>query len=198
MAEQALVVALLGAESTGKTDLARALAAELGRSTGLRVRWVPEHLRAWCDDRGRTPLRHEQRDIARAQTAAIDEAARDSQLVIADTTALMTAVYSRFVFGDDSLDAEAVAAHRRCSLTLLTALDLPWEPDGVQRDGPHVREPVDALLRQLLAAHGIAHARVQGLGEQRVQTALSAVLPILGPRSATASSRCPAAGSGPA
>lgn len=177
MAEQAHVIALLGAESTGKTDLARALAVELGRSTGLQVRWVPEHLRAWCDARGRTPQRHEQRDIARAQTAAIDEAARECQLVIADTTALMTAVYSRFVFGDDSLDAEAVAAHRRCSLTLLTGLDLPWEPDGVQRDGPHVREPVDALLRSMMCEHGIAYSVVNGLGEARVQSAMAALEP---------------------
>lgn len=163
MAEQALVVALLGAESTGKTDLARALAAELGRSTGLRVRWVPEHLRAWCDDRGRTPLRHEQRDIARAQTAAIDEAARDSQLVIADTTALMTALYSRHYFGDDALLPAALEAQRRFDLTLLCSPDgLPWQPDGFQRDGEATRARIHAELQRLLEDHGIAFERLSG------------------------------------
>lgn len=174
MPERARVVALLGAESTGKTDLARALAETLARRTGLRVSWVPEHLRTWCDAKGRTPLRHEQHDIARAQTQAIDDAARDSDLVIADTTALMTAVYSRFVFGDESLDAAAVAAHRRCTVTLVTALDLPWLPDGLQRDGPHAREPVDALLHLMLRTHGIGHAGVHGLGAERVHNALAA------------------------
>ena len=64
----------------------------------------------------------------------------------------MIAVYSDFVFGDTSLYESALAAQRRCDLTLLTALDLPWQADGLQRDGAHVREPVDALLRAALAS----------------------------------------------
>jgi nicotinamide riboside kinase len=81
-------------------------------------------------------------------------------VVVCDTTALMTAVYSHTVFGDDSLDASALQAHRRVSLTLLTALDLPWVADGLQRDGPQVREPVDDRLRQLLARGAVAWSLV--------------------------------------
>lgn len=173
-----LIIAIVGAESTGKTQLAAALAERLARERGLRATWVPEHLRQWCDRAGRTPLQHEQAAIAAQQTASIAAAARDNDLVVCDTTALMTAVYSRIVFGDRSLDAGAAAAHRACHLTLLTALDLPWQPDGLQRDGPHVREPVDALLRELMAAHGLAWLRVGGLGEQRLRSALAACAPL--------------------
>jgi len=42
---------------------------------------------------------------------------------VADTTALMTAIYSEIVFGDTSLYAGVEAAQRRCDLTLLMALD---------------------------------------------------------------------------
>lgn len=172
MADPALVVGLLGAESTGKTVLAQSLAATLS-ARGLRATWVPERLREWCDHAGRTPQRHEQAAIARGQTARIAEAAAAHDVVLADTTALMTAVYSRYVFGDPSLDAEATADHRRCQVTLVTGLDLPWEPDGLQRDGPHVREPVDTLLRHLLQRHGIGYSMVLGDGDERLRSALA-------------------------
>jgi nicotinamide riboside kinase len=171
----AIVVAILGAECTGKTTLAAALGAQLHEDTGLRVGRVDEHLRAWCDREGRTPRRDEQAAIARAQTDAIDEAARHHDIVIADTTALMTAVYSRFVFDDTSLDALAVAAHRRVDVTLVTAIDLPWQPDGIQRDGAHVREPVLRMLRGLLLEHGLGFSMVSGSGERRLQAAMDAV-----------------------
>ena len=38
----ALCLALVGAESTGKTALAASLAAYLAERTGHRVAWVPE------------------------------------------------------------------------------------------------------------------------------------------------------------
>jgi nicotinamide riboside kinase len=174
-----LIVAIVGAESTGKTILAQALAETLTRGHGLRATWVAEVLREWCDERGRTPRREEQAGIAEQQTARIAAAAQSHEVVVADTTALMTAVYSRFVFGDESLDAMAVAAHRSCQVTLLTGLDIPWEPDGLQRDGPQVREPVDAQLRALLHAHGIAYSLVLGLGPQRLQAALAVLAAFL-------------------
>jgi nicotinamide riboside kinase len=173
-------IAIVGAESTGKTTLARELAAALHERTGQRVAWVPEWLRSWCDTHGRTPQAHEQAGILREQHARIDAAAAAHDWVVCDTTALMTAVYSRQVFADTSLDAEAAARHRaRIDATLLTALDLPWVADGVQRDGPQVRAPVDAALRTLMAAHGIAHAVVTGQGPRRVQRALAALVPWL-------------------
>ncbi len=172
-----LVVAVVGAESTGKTALAQSLAEHLARSTGRRCTWVPEVLRAWCDEHGRTPQRHEQAGIAALQTRRIDEAAAQHQIVIADTTALMTAVYSQIVFGDRSLDTGAAEQHRRCQLTLLTAIDLPWTADGLQRDGPQVREPVDQALRGLMQAQGIGFSLVCGQGPQRLQSALAALAP---------------------
>jgi nicotinamide riboside kinase len=84
----------------------------------------------------------------------------------------MVAVYSEIVFGDTTLQAEAVAAHRRYDLTLLTALDLPWLPDGLQRDGPHVRAPVDDKVQATLRDAGIAFTRVDGFGAERLDHAL--------------------------
>ena len=174
MSERGFVVAVLGAESTGKTTLAGELGAALA-ARGLRVAVVGEALREFCDAHARTPRRDEQAAIAAAQSARIEDAATRHDVVIADTSAVMIAVYSDFVFGDASLYPVALAAQGRCDLTLVTALDLPWQPDGLQRDGAHVRAPVDALLRAALGRAGIAFTTIAGIGSERVEAALRVI-----------------------
>lgn len=169
------IVALLGAESSGKTTLAAQLQAGLTDEGRASVALVPEVLRQFCIDAGRTPRREEQAGIAEEQTRRIEAAAASHEVVIADTTALMIAVYSDLVFGDRSLYPMAEAAHRRCDLTLLTALDLPWLPDGLQRDGPHMQAPVDALVRASLQRAGIGWSVVSGAGSQRLASASRAL-----------------------
>ena len=176
---ETLRVALVGAECTGKTRLAESLAPRLARDTGLRVAWVPEHLRQWCDRVGRTPLAHEQASILRAQHERIEAAAATHDIVVCDTTALMTAVYSRFIFGDRTLEQRAVALQQRMAMTLLMAIDLPWVADGHQRDGEEVREPVDRARRELLMAHGLAWSVIGGQGDARLEQAFDAATPLL-------------------
>lgn len=169
------VIAILGAESTGKTMLAHALALEL-RARGLDTAVVPEYLREFCDRERRTPRVDEQAGIAAEQTRRIEAAKRAHDIVVADTTALMIAVYSDWVFGDRSLYASALAAHAQLSsVTLLTGLDLPWQADGLQRDGEHVRTPVDTMIRQALASASLPFGVVYGRGEARTRAALAAL-----------------------
>lgn len=167
------VIAVVGAESTGKTELARLLSERLTQR-GIAATLVPEVLREWCERKGRTPRPDEQAAIADEQTRRIAEAARHG-VVVADTTALMTAVYSDMLFDDPALYAAALAAQAGYTMTLLTALDLPWVADGLQRDGPHVREPVDALVRAALARAGVAYAVVHGRGPERLASAWTAL-----------------------
>jgi nicotinamide riboside kinase len=174
------VIALLGAESTGKSTLARALATRL-RDEGHDVALVEEALRGFCLLQGRTPRRDEQAEIARSQSRRIAEAARAHALVVSDTTGLMVAIYSQLLFDDTSLLAGAVAEQAGHHLTLLTALDVPWVADTGIRDGAHVREPVDALLRSALRDGNVPFAVVAGQGEQRLDNALRAVRAALKP-----------------
>ena len=178
------VIALLGAESTGKTTLAEAIAQAL-RADGHSVNGVAEYLREFCDAQQRTPRHDEQAHIAGMQTQRIAEAAREVEVVVADTTALMIAVYSEKVFGDTSLYASALEAHRAIDLTLVTALDLPWQADGLQRDGPQVREPVDAKVRAALQRAGAPYSVVFGSGAARLEAALACVQRALAPPTAS-------------
>jgi HTH-type transcriptional repressor of NAD biosynthesis genes len=165
-------IALLGAESTGKTQLSVDLAQAL-RARGQEVHLVSEYLRTWCDAQGRTPEPHEQAQIAQQQADAVLQHTHGT--VIADTTPMMTAVYSHKLFNDASLYTMAAAHQRLFDMTLVTGLDLPWVADGLQRDGPQVREPVDAMVRAALQKAGVAYKVVYGQGEERLNNALLAL-----------------------
>lgn len=177
----ALRIAIVGAESTGKSVLAEALGPQLAQATGLRCIVVPEYLREWCNRAGRTPRANEQRAIAQTQQAQIDAAAATHDIVVCDAPALMVAVYSQMLFDDPSLVPEVVAWQRRMDLTLLTALDIPWHSDPL-RDGPQVRGPVDSLVRRMLIEHDIAFSLVSGTGPARLASALDAITPLLADR----------------
>ena len=165
-------IALLGAESTGKSWLTQALAGVM-HMRGQAVSTVEEVLRTWCDREGRTPLPHEQMGIAQAQAQAVEQVTQG--WVISDTTPIMTAVYSHMLFDDQSLYPMALAHQALYDTTLVTGLDLAWVADGLQRDGPHVRGPVDTLVRQALERAGIAYQVVYGQGHQRLNNALLAL-----------------------
>lgn len=168
-------VALLGAESTGKTVLSAALAAAL-RARGQQVAVVHEVLREWCDRQGRTPRPDEQAPIAREQARRVLARSDDgTDFVIADTTPLMVAIYSHLLFRDESLYAFALSHQRHYDLTLVMGLDLPWVADGLLRDGPHAREPVDTLLRAALSRQPASWQVIYGHGAVRLAQALNAI-----------------------
>jgi len=178
MAVRSHVVVLLGAESTGKTCLAQDVCAALvaeGRDAAV----VPEYLREFCDAQGRTPLPGEQAGIADVQATRIAAAAERHAIVIADTSALMTAVYSDLFFGDTSLYPSALDLHQDSDATLLTGLDLPWQADGIQRSGPQSRLAVDARLRDVLGRLKTPYSVVHGTRHERVVSALAVIRRVL-------------------
>ncbi len=168
------LICILGPECTGKTTLARQLAHDLH---GL---WVPEELREFCDRHGRTPHQSEQLTILERQAQAEGVAQsraqqQDLAFVFCDTAPMLTAVYSHFVFGDRSLYARAEALHARYALTLLMQPDIAWEADGLQRDGPQVRKPIQDLIVQALQTARAPYACIAGSGPLRVQAAKQAI-----------------------
>jgi NadR type nicotinamide-nucleotide adenylyltransferase len=157
-------IALLGAESSGKSTLAEALAAHYGTV------WVPEYLREFVDSHGRVPFEADQYAIARTQLEReAAAAARARRFLFCDTTPLMTALYSRVYWGrvDDAL-ARLAAAHDY-ALTLVTAPDSPWEPDGLQRESEEVRQMVHRMLLADLDERRIPFVLLQGDLPQRVR-----------------------------
>jgi nicotinamide riboside kinase len=95
--------------------------------------------------------------------------ARASRFLFCDTTPLMTAVYSRHYFGRIDARLEALVALRRYDITLVCAPDIPWKPDGLQREPEDQSRAVNAMLSEELAARAIAHVRIHGPLEQRLR-----------------------------
>ena len=172
---QPLNVAVLGAECTGKSSLVTALQTHW-QARGATVHVAHEVLRQWCDQQGRTPLAHEQRAIAQAQAGLVEQAG-DGDFLIADTSPLMTAIYSDVLFQDPSLYPFALKHQPIYHHTLVTGLDLPWQADGIQRDGAVMRERIDARLRDVLQREGVGFSMVYGQGKQRLAGALAVLEP---------------------
>ena len=169
-------IAILGAECSGKTTLAKRLAAELTRQ-GFSACFVGEALREWCDRNQRTPKANEQTDIAKLQIQRIQDAPAVDYL-IADTTALITAIYSEIIFNDPSLYPLALENQQSFDLTLVMGLDLLWVADGIQRDGVAIQSEFDAKLRLVLQRQGIGFSVIYGSGDERFNNAMTAVATI--------------------
>ncbi|GAA4028849.1 ATP-binding protein [Actimicrobium antarcticum] len=156
-------IAILGAESTGKSTLAAALA------TRHQTLWVPEYLREFVDMHQRTPHEDEQFLIASRQVAREDTFARDAnRWLFCDTTPLMTALYSQFYFGRVDAALAALAASRRYALTFVTAPDTPWIADGLQRESADVRDTVHQCLIAQLMSTGSGFHLLSGTLEKRL------------------------------
>lgn len=170
----AKLICIIGAESTGKTTLAQALAAKFD------CPWVAEYLRDFCDVHGRAPTQYEQSLILKTQVSnevskQVNAQARNRPYVFCDTAPLLTAIYSDFVFGDKSLFARARELHSRYALTLLLEPDIAWVADGMQREGAHVREPITHLIERELAVVHASVVRISGQNEARMEAALDAI-----------------------
>lgn len=176
-----LTIAVIGAECTGKTTLCRALAARFGGG------WVSEALREFVDRHGRPPRAEEQaallhEQVTRERFAEAQAGAAAQPLVAFDSAPLVTALYSRLYFADDSLLAQATGHHLRYDLTLLADIDLPWLPDGLQRDGADVRARFHTLLTGWLQANALACTWVRGDGEARIEAAAATISAMLAAR----------------
>ena len=189
-------VVLVGAESTGKTTLARDLCAALVRRGGgfAKTNWVPEYGRDYTIEKlalararaaeagqptpGMETLVWTTADfvaIAREQNALEEREARaGGPVLICDTDAFATAIWHERYLGARSPEVEALAIGRP-SLYLLTHVDdIAFEADPI-RDGEHFRAWMTAAFVERLRASAHRTELVRGTREQRVAVATRAI-----------------------
>ena len=137
---QPLRVVVTGSESTGKTTLAAELAAHYGTV------WSPEFAREYLDRKGSALDDSDVEPIARGQVAGEDEAAlRAGRLLVLDTDLVSTVVYARYYYGRCPEWIAELARKRVAQRYLLLCPDVPWVPDGAQRDRPAALLEVEYL-----------------------------------------------------
>lgn len=170
-------VCLVGAESTGKTTLAAALAA------CYQTVWMPEYGREYCDVKlANGTLEHwdsaEFEHIAREHARREDLLAREAnRVLIVDTDAFATAIWHRrYMRNVRCLAVERLAAQRQAlyTLYLLCDTDIPWVQDGT-RDGEHVRQAMQDTFIAELNATGRPWLQLTGAHDKRLDEAVAAI-----------------------
>ncbi len=183
-------IVVVGAESTGTTTLAGDLADRLS------VPWVPEFLRAHAEERAAeagsiwdvtwTPADFER--VAAGQdeletevlAAWVADATRSSPtargpLVVCDTDALATALWSRRYLGAPAPGFLRRAAARPPALYLLTSPEgVDFHQDGL-RDGEHVRGEMTSWFRTALRDQQVPWVEVTGGRSTRLERSLEVI-----------------------
>ncbi|MER5311730.1 AAA family ATPase [Streptomyces sp. NPDC002773] len=194
-------VVVLGAESTGTTTMALALADHYRRRGGVwaRTRCVPEYgreysalklaeLRAERPDATCADVAFRSADfpvIAQRQAELEEEAARDgSPVLFCDTDAFAATIWHERYMGTTSPATGGIAAHGRQHLWLLTdhrgvEFENPENPENTEgaapRDGEHLRPWMTARFLTQLAHSGRRTAVLSGPHEERLASAVAAV-----------------------
>jgi len=177
-------IAVYGPESTGKTELATKLAAHFGAPL------VAEYARERWDQQGALTL-EDMLPVAQEQWRREDEAARQVSnvlyykppgLVICDTDALTTMLWSDVLYGT-SPDELRRGAEKRCknyALYLLLDIDVPFAPDP-QRcfPNPADREKAMRIWRGALDRRQLPYVVIRGDWAQRERSARAAVEQVL-------------------
>jgi HTH-type transcriptional regulator, transcriptional repressor of NAD biosynthesis genes len=171
-------VVLIGAESTGKTTLAQALAERYGTA------WVPEFGREhWERKVAGLPMdgplpgwtSDEFRLIAAEQQRREDEAARGAnRVLVCDTNAFATGTWHERYLGHRDAGVDAIGRRDRADLYLLPEPDFPFVQDG-WRDGESIRDWMHARFVEQLAAGPTPVVRLRGPFDRRIADASAAI-----------------------
>ena len=166
-------VAILGAESTGKTTLCRDLAAHFGSPwvpeymrTYLQAKWDNEQLTCTWDDL--LPIAQGQIDLENKLAKQAAQLPDNNHYLFCDTSLFELMVYANWYYGDCPEALSQAALVHYYDLILLTDVDIPWVADDL-RDSPHQRENISAYFASQLTLHNKAFQRIGGERIQRVQ-----------------------------
>ena len=167
-----LRIAVYGPESTGKTELAGRLAAHFGAPL------VAEYARELWDRQGAIAL-GDIPAIAREQWRREDEAvAKAQRLVICDTEALTTVLWSDLLYGTcpDAIRREADRRADGYAFYLLLDIDVPFAPDG-QRcfPDPADREKAMRIWRGALERRQLPFILISGDWVERERLAVEVI-----------------------
>ncbi|HVU17735.1 MAG TPA: ATP-binding protein [Candidatus Didemnitutus sp.] len=176
MTSAPLRIAVFGTESTGKTSLAEFLAAH------FKAPWVGEYAREFWDAHGVITL-EDIPGIAREQWRREDAAAATAgRLLICDTDALTTVLWSDLLYGTcpEDIRRRADARARDYALYLLLDTDVPFSPDP-QRcfPDPDDREKCRRVWRGALERRRLPFVEIRGDRRMREQAAVAAVQALL-------------------
>lgn len=162
-------ICLIGAESTGKSELGNELAGTF--STVV----VPEFAREYVLRVGRPLTYNDVEPIARGQIANEDRGIAEARgMILMDTDLVSTLVYSRYYYGKCPEWIEVAGPARLADLYLLMDIDIPWIADPA-RDPAANRNELHEFFKRALHAFGAHFVLISGTREERLARAIEAI-----------------------
>jgi very-short-patch-repair endonuclease/nicotinamide riboside kinase len=162
-------IAIIGPESTGKSDLAKGLAQH------YQTTWVPEYARDYIEALDRPYDQEDLLRIAKGQIALEDEKAKEAvNYLFCDTNLIVLKIWSDHKYGETHPWILESLANRTYDFYLLSDIDIPWQADP-QREHPHMREYFFNLYQDYLIENKLAFGLVTGLGPERIKQALKLI-----------------------
>lgn len=162
-------IAIIGPESTGKSDMALQLSHQLDCD------WVPEYARFYLDRLNRPYEKEDLIEIAKGQLAWEDEKTqRGEEWLICDTNLIVINVWSDFKYGDTDPWILEQMDQRLYDHYLLMDIDLPWRPDP-QREHPQKRKELFKIYKDHLDSRKLTYSVVSGIEEDRLASAMKAL-----------------------
>lgn len=163
-------IAILGPESTGKSELASALA------TYYKGQWVPEYARYYIEQLGR---KYNYEDVCAIATAQIEELKNYENktlpdFVFFDTELIITKIWFEYCFKQIPNFLTSAMCHSGFDFYLLCNYDLEWVPDPVREHGDD-RAYFFELYKNEIEKTGKPYAIVSGKGADRMENAVSAI-----------------------
>lgn len=160
-------ISIVGAESTGKSTLAKQLARHFAG------RCVEEYAREYVESIGRGYTEEDVEVIARKQIEQL-RAEYEEEYVFFDTELIITKVWFDDKYGRVPQWVEESIKRLEPKWCLLCMPDLPFVYDPV-RENPHRREELTERYEQELKKYGIRYYRVCGSGEERLKRAVDII-----------------------
>jgi NadR type nicotinamide-nucleotide adenylyltransferase len=168
-----LKIAIVGAESTGKSDLAQNLAKH------FKTVWIEEYARKYLEHKTEKYTYDDILSIAQEQHQKAQEAIQnyqDKKYIFFDTELLVTKIWAEYVFGKCHSWILDTLPTQNYDFYLLTNIDLPWEEDPLrEHPEPEKRTELHNLYKQNLIDLGFPFAEISGIGNERVEYAIDII-----------------------
>ncbi len=167
-------IVLIGAESTGKTELSEYLAKRFNTVV------VPEYAREYIENLHQDYTYKDVEHIALKQLELEEKYSQiANEVLFYDTYLIITKIWFQIAFKEVPEWINQRIKNSKIDLFLLCNNDIPWIPDSVRENGGEMRDELFKIYQHELIDYGFNYKIISGEGDERLNKALEVVSDIV-------------------